>query len=118
MDIILRQVEIIADDCREGIVSLPVGGVRASIRQGHQVLSGERIGEKRGVMPLYGEKHVTALLDETCLHAVSPKRVLQLRSEAVITADSVGSGWHGSDSSWLDVPVIQRFLHHLKEVAG
>ena len=50
-------------------------------------------------MPLNGQKHVTVTLDKTRLHAVSPERVLQLRSEAVITANGVGSGWHGSDSS-------------------
>ena len=45
-------------------------------------------------MPLYGEKHVTVPLDETCLHAVSPERVLKLRSEAGIAAQCSGSGRH------------------------
>ena len=94
MDIVLRHVEILPHDGREGIVGLAVRGVRAPVRKGGQVLTRKGIGEKRGVVALYGEQHAVAALDETCLHAVAPECVLQLRSEAGIAAQCSGSGRH------------------------
>jgi hypothetical protein len=86
MDVILRHVEVLSHDRRERIVGLAVRGVRAPVRKGRQVLTRKGIGEKRGVVALYGEQHAVAALDETCLHAVAPECVLQLRSEAGIAA--------------------------------
>ena len=86
MNIVLRHVEILPHDGREGIVGLAVRGVRAPVRKGRQVLTRKGISEKRGVVALYGEQHAVAALDETCLHAVATECVLQLRSEAGIAA--------------------------------
>ena len=54
MDIVLRQMEIIADHRSERVICLPVGRIRAAIGKGQEPLTGKRIGQKRGVMPLHG----------------------------------------------------------------
>ena len=73
-------------------------------------------------MPLYGEKHVTVPLDETCLHAVSPERVLQLRSKAVVATQCIDSCRHVLFSYGLGVtafhPDLECLTHEGKELSG
>ena len=89
MDIVLRQIEVPAHDRREGFVGLPVRRVRSPVRECHQTLAGQGIGEERGVMSLHGQQHVAAASDETRLHAVAPERVLQFRGDSHIMAQYV-----------------------------
>lgn len=89
MDKVLREVKIVFEQFREGVVGSLVGKVGTPICECFQLVFSDIVGKDRGIMTLYYQLEAVAAASDMGLHSVPYQYILKLRTEVKATWVSI-----------------------------